>query len=274
MPLVLVAEPNPQSRNNIRQTLEASGYDVVEAGNALLTSERAAHAQPDVILLDVDTPVMDGFEVLRKLKENPITQPIPVVTTAAIPTARGEEKAFNLDALNYVSKDAATLMPVVRSVLRYLEAREADKKSYELKKDLGLIKTGDVILDTKLDGGIPCGRLVVVEGSLPAAEVAFCQRLTHQCLLQRYDVVYIATTQSVRDLPANFRSQSPVMDGYFRSGKLRIHHYERVTPVGYADLCGVNPDLCESPERLLLMLAIEIEELSKPYDIVVVETIH
>ena len=78
-----------------------------------------------------------------------------------------------------MSKDAATMMPVVRSALRDLEPREADRDAHELKKVLGLIKTGDVILDTKLDGGIPCGRLVVVEGSLPAAEVAFCQRLTH-----------------------------------------------------------------------------------------------
>ncbi len=80
------------------------GYDVLEAADGGTGFRRALEDQPDVILLDVMMPVMDGFQVLAKLKEHAETHPMPVIMVSA----RGQEqdimKAMRGGAWGYVIK--------------------------------------------------------------------------------------------------------------------------------------------------------------------------
>lgn len=80
---ILVVEDNPETVHVLRSSLEKAGYSVLTASNGEegLTTARAT--PPDLILLDIMMPVMDGFTMNRKLKERPATRQIPVIIVSA-----------------------------------------------------------------------------------------------------------------------------------------------------------------------------------------------
>ena len=76
---------------------------------AAVTGERAlaiaqAEPQPDIILLDVMMPVMDGYEVLRRLKGDPVTRMIPVIFVTTLSESADERKGLDLGAVDYITK--------------------------------------------------------------------------------------------------------------------------------------------------------------------------
>ena len=101
---VLVVDDEKFVRELIKIKLGRSGLVVFEAANGLEAIEIAQTQKPDMILLDVMMPKMNGFEACEKLKTNPTTARIPIVML----TARGEpanhEKGISLGATDYMSK--------------------------------------------------------------------------------------------------------------------------------------------------------------------------
>jgi len=101
---VLIVEDDQDIRQLLMFTLVNAGYNVVLAADGTEAWEQALAAMPDVILLDVRMPRMDGFEVLRRLVKNPSTVAIPVIMV----TARGERKdqqyAMKNGAFDYIVK--------------------------------------------------------------------------------------------------------------------------------------------------------------------------
>src|ERR1700744_6036829 len=81
---VLVVDDEEQNRSLLRDPLEARGYAVTEAESGIMALELVAEQPPDVILLDLMMPGMDGFEVCRQLKKNPKTAHIPVLLVTAL----------------------------------------------------------------------------------------------------------------------------------------------------------------------------------------------
>src|SRR5262249_50409370 len=78
-PRVLLVDDYPDARQMYSEYLEFWGFEVVEAGNGMEALERAAEAAPDIILMDLSLPVMDGWEATRRLKADKRTASIPVV---------------------------------------------------------------------------------------------------------------------------------------------------------------------------------------------------
>src|SRR6476620_12084382 len=78
-PIVLRVDDYPDAREMYAEYLEFSGFEVVEAGNGLEALERAVDKTPDIILMDLSLPVMDGWEATRRLKADDRTKSIPVV---------------------------------------------------------------------------------------------------------------------------------------------------------------------------------------------------
>jgi len=76
---ILVVEDDQDIRLLLLETLADIGYRVVETADGGTGLRKAVDEDPDIILLDVMMPVMDGFQVLEKLTENPATHPIPVI---------------------------------------------------------------------------------------------------------------------------------------------------------------------------------------------------
>jgi DNA-binding response OmpR family regulator len=116
MTKILVVEDDQDIRALLVDSLLDLGYDVVEAADGGAGFQRAVAEPPDIILLDVMMPVMDGFEVLGKLKSNPTTSSVPVIMVSA----RGQEldinTAMRTGAWGYLVKpwDFADLETVVR----------------------------------------------------------------------------------------------------------------------------------------------------------------
>lgn len=80
---VLVVDDEPDIRQFLEMTLQMSDYDVVTAGDGLEAEALARSVLPDVIILDVMMPGIDGLSVLRNLRSDPVTQEIPVVLLTA-----------------------------------------------------------------------------------------------------------------------------------------------------------------------------------------------
>ncbi len=104
MTTILVGEDDQDIRFLLSETALDLGYDVLEAADGGTGFRRALEEHPDVILLDVMMPVMDGFQVLAKLKEHAKTHPTPVIMVSA----RGQEqdimRAMRGGAWGYVIK--------------------------------------------------------------------------------------------------------------------------------------------------------------------------
>src|SRR5260370_24155815 len=76
---VLIAEDNAVNRELLRELLETRGYTVLEACDGQEALHMIDQAQPDILLLDIGMPVLDGFAVVRKIRENPHLAKLPVV---------------------------------------------------------------------------------------------------------------------------------------------------------------------------------------------------
>lgn len=120
LPLVLIAEDFEDARELYRDYLEYSGFAVETVGNGRDAIDLAVALQPDLILMDVSMPVLDGWEATRALKANPATRDIPVValTAHAFDDARQEAKAAGCDG--FITKPCLPddLVARIRSALK------------------------------------------------------------------------------------------------------------------------------------------------------------
>jgi two-component system KDP operon response regulator KdpE len=138
-PLVLVVDDEPQLRRFLRATLPAHGYRVVEAGTATQGLQEAATRSPDLILLDLGLPDLDGVEVTRRLREWTAT---PIVVLSARDQERDKIEALDAGADDYLTKPFGTgeLLARMRVALRHATGPESGEPVYEwqgLKVDLG-----------------------------------------------------------------------------------------------------------------------------------------
>jgi CheY-like chemotaxis protein len=93
MPKILLVEDNEMNRDMLSRRLERKGYQVVCAVDGQLGLELAARERPDLILMDMSLPVLDGWEATRRLKADAATRGIPVIALTAHAMASDEQKA-------------------------------------------------------------------------------------------------------------------------------------------------------------------------------------
>jgi two-component system cell cycle response regulator/two-component system cell cycle response regulator DivK len=100
---VLLVEDHPMNRKLFRDILEMQ-FVVVEALSAEEALERLESVRPDLIVMDVQLPGMDGLTLVRKLKADPQTTPIPVVALSAHAMPRDIELAYAAGCVDYITK--------------------------------------------------------------------------------------------------------------------------------------------------------------------------
>ena len=118
-PVVLLVDDYPDAREMYAEYLEFSGFDIVQAGNGAEALERAHDSHPDVILMDLSLPVMDGWEATRRLKADDSTKDIPVlaVTGHALSGVSNDAKKAGCDG--FITKPCLPedLVTEIRKVL-------------------------------------------------------------------------------------------------------------------------------------------------------------
>jgi two-component system cell cycle response regulator DivK len=117
-PTILIAEDHEDSREALRALLDAFGYHVEVATNGREAVEAALATSPDLVLMDVMMPEMDGFEATRRLRENRDFRQIPIVALTAMEGARDRVMEAGCD--DYVAKpiDVRTFLMRVEGWLR------------------------------------------------------------------------------------------------------------------------------------------------------------
>ncbi|GBE57110.1 polar-differentiation response regulator DivK [bacterium BMS3Abin01] len=105
---ILVVEDNEMNLELVTDILEAEGYEVIQAANGNDALESANSQQPDLILMDIQLPEMDGLEVTRLLKSNESTRQIKVVALTAHAMRGDEEKARSAGCSGYIPKPINT----------------------------------------------------------------------------------------------------------------------------------------------------------------------
>ena len=140
---VLVIDDEAPIRLLCRVNLEAEGMEVLEAPDGPAGLEQARNHSPDVILLDVMMPGLDGWRVAEELLDDPTTEDIPIVFLTARAELRDRARGIDLGGVDYVTKpfNPVELAPLVRGLLDRVGRGERDalrrEKLTELRTGLG-----------------------------------------------------------------------------------------------------------------------------------------
>ena len=114
-----MAEDNAVNRELLRELLETGGYEVLEACDGQQALHMIEQTQPDILLLDIGMPVLDGFGVIRKIRENPCLATMPVLAITAYAMQGDREKIMKSGFNGYLSKpvDARALAEELKRLL-------------------------------------------------------------------------------------------------------------------------------------------------------------
>jgi DNA-binding response OmpR family regulator len=141
MTRVLVIDDEAPIRLLCRVNLEAEGMSVLEAGDGPSGLAKASSEQPDVILLDVMMPGLDGWGVAEALLEDEQTVGIPIIFLTARAEFRDRARGLDIGGVDYITKpfNPVELAPLVRSLLERLERGERDELRREKLTELRLL---------------------------------------------------------------------------------------------------------------------------------------
>lgn len=117
--VILYIEDNPQNMRLVRKMLATGGYEMLEAKNGLLGLDIAKEKRPDLILVDINLPDIDGVEVTRELKANDEMKHIPIVALTANAMYGDREEYLDAGCDGYISKPVSRreLLAAVKTFL-------------------------------------------------------------------------------------------------------------------------------------------------------------
>ena len=116
---ILVVDDQEDLRGVLRDLLTGSGYTVIEAADGAAGVANAKSDRPDLILMDIQMPVIDGYEATRRIKVDPDLNPIPIVAVSSFAMKGDEEKARAAGCDHYVTKPYSPmqLLRLIRGLL-------------------------------------------------------------------------------------------------------------------------------------------------------------
>ena len=116
---ILVVEDTEDNRQILRDLLGMAGYDMIEAHDGAEGVSQATEHKPDLILMDIQMPVMDGYEATRRIKADPELKAIPIVAVTSYALSGDEEKARAAGCDAYIAKPYSPrqMLAKVRQIL-------------------------------------------------------------------------------------------------------------------------------------------------------------
>lgn len=243
MTKVLVVDDEKDIRDLLIDELVDSGYQVIEAENGAEALDQVHSDRPDVLLLDLMMPVMNGIQVLKILKSDPDTVDLPVVLLTAVSAEDGEQRSKNLGADYYLTKPWEP--DAIQNVIR-LALRETAKAAFRKARDSGaddsageeegktqasaFIDTKDPQLNIKLGGGVPLEGLTLIEGATSTGKSVLCQQFAHTALLHGYGVAYFSNQHNAAGLVSQMASLGMDVSQFHRNGQLTVTAIPNVDP--------------------------------------------
>jgi CheY-like chemotaxis protein len=124
MAKILIVEDNEMNRDMLSRRLERKGYTVAMAVDGGEGVEKAASEAPDLILMDMSLPVLDGWEATRRVKANPATKDVPVIALTAHAMAGDRDKTIAAGCDDYDTKpiDLPRLLGKIETLLQKAQA--------------------------------------------------------------------------------------------------------------------------------------------------------
>jgi PleD family two-component response regulator len=129
--VILIVDDTPENLRVLGDMLDQHGYEVRIATNGLQALENAMASPPELILLDILMPGMDGYEVCRQLKGNSQLQHIPVIFISALAMPDQKSRAFVEGGVDFITKPFQT-EEVIARVHTHLQVAQLDKLRHEL----------------------------------------------------------------------------------------------------------------------------------------------
>ena len=126
---ILVVEDNPVSLTLLKQLLKAHGYEVLGTPEGLQALDLAREEQPDLILMDIRLPDINGLEVTRLLKQDDRTKAIPIIAVTALASPEYERKGLESGCDAYIPKPI-TLGNLLRTIESFLKIRPVTPVSF------------------------------------------------------------------------------------------------------------------------------------------------
>ncbi len=116
---ILVVEDQDDNRRIIRDLLSSVGYEMIEALDGAAGVELAARERPDLILMDIQLPVLDGYQATRRIRQNPDLGQIPIVAVTSYALSGDDAKALEAGCNAYIAKPFSPreLLAVIRRLL-------------------------------------------------------------------------------------------------------------------------------------------------------------
>lgn len=135
---VLVVDDEPPIRRFLRTSLTAQGYDIVEAEDGAKALEEVRRRSPDLLVLDLGLPGIDGLEVIRRLRGSGV--PLPIIVLSSRVDEAGKVEALDLGADDYVTKPFGVeeLLARIRTAMRHKLQQQGERP---------LFRSGDLTVD-------------------------------------------------------------------------------------------------------------------------------
>jgi len=124
---VLIIEDEPDMRGILVSMIESADYQVIEAKDGQQGLDLAVKKEPDIILLDIMLPKLNGFEVLDKLRYNPTTQDIPVIILSNLGQEKEVVKGKALGAVDYLIKADIHLTEILEKIGKYVGKKTTEE---------------------------------------------------------------------------------------------------------------------------------------------------
>jgi len=132
---ILIVDDTPDIVNHLQQTLLSAGYEVYVATSGSKALQRLEHTKPDLILLDIIMPDIDGYETCSRIKADPDRSAIPIIFMSALHETFDKVKAFSTGAVDYITKPLNTEELLVR-IKTHISINQLQKELREANSQL------------------------------------------------------------------------------------------------------------------------------------------
>jgi signal transduction histidine kinase len=142
-PTILVVDDDAVQRVMVRESLEQVGYAVVEAGNGAEGLDEIRRCQPDLVLLDVVMPELDGFDTCAELRRHQETEHLPVIMVTGLEDVHSVQRAFDVGATSFLTKPMnwALLDYHIKYILRAKRTEQELREAKEKAETASRVKT-------------------------------------------------------------------------------------------------------------------------------------